>query len=198
MPSVDLSDWGLGERPLGDEESRWRSYSATVEQLKALPLVEKNRALSKLLERLSASNVANGEYPDLELLDWSQARAMLHSGLIEFGSHGVDHEILARLENGDVEREVRQSCADIAHEVGSSVRVFAFPNGRRIDFDERALEALHSCGVRCAFSTEPGPIRAGDDPFALRRIGVGANMSYGLFVLACCGVLERLRSLAGR
>ncbi|MCA2331193.1 polysaccharide deacetylase family protein, partial [Mycobacterium avium] len=69
--------------------------------------------------------------------------------------------------------------------------VFAYPNGRLQDFDERAKDVLRARGVRWALSTAPGFADRSCDPLALPRLAVGGDASLNYFKLLVSGGLPR-------
>jgi peptidoglycan/xylan/chitin deacetylase (PgdA/CDA1 family) len=69
--------------------------------------------------------------------------------------------------------------------------VFAYPNGRRQDFDTRAKDALRNRGVRWALSTTTGFADRDCDPMALPRLAVGGDSSFDYFRLMVSGGLPR-------
>ena len=195
---LDLREFGEGLLPLGSSEQRQRSYATLVEGLKGLCQDARRARLDWLQRQLGRPSTDGKAWDDLQLMSWDQARQVSTDGLIHFGAHTRHHEILSRLDDASVEREIVGSCEDVQRELGLPALSFAYPNGRPEDFDERAIATLRRVGVRCAFTTLPGGNRGDEDPYRLRRISVGADTPRGLFVLACCGALERWRRRTGR
>jgi len=85
------------------------------------------------------------------------------------GSHSRNHRILSSLDAEQAREEISGSRQDLERLVGAEVKDFAFPNGRFGDFNETTRRLVAEAGFRCALTTEPGIVRAGDDPLALRR-----------------------------
>lgn len=193
--SVDSGALGLGRLPLRSPAERRSTYARLIDGLKQLDRDDKDRRLDALCEALGPpSDPAPGYLDDLRLMDWDDAETMQRGGLIEFGAHTVHHEILSRLPDAAVRSEVLDSCRAVRERLAPASGVaFAYPNGRAQDFDARALDALAEADATLAFSTESGLNDRDAARYELRRVSVGAEMTPGRFVLACTGLLDRLR-----
>jgi len=95
-------------------------------------------------------------------------RKMSGPGL-SVGAHSRTHPILSGLDPEKAHEEIAGSRLDLQRLLGTEVLDFAYPNGRFRDFDETTHRLVQEAGFRCALTTEPGTVGAGDDPFALRR-----------------------------
>ncbi|MCM2326646.1 MAG: polysaccharide deacetylase family protein [Lysobacter sp.] len=133
--------------------------------LKGAPDADRRRWVAELLDSLQAPP-AEAEL-GRQMLSWDQVRAIREG--TTFGGHSHTHPILSQLGPADLEREIRTCRERIEAETGEAPRCFAYPNGRAVDFDERAKDALRRHGFEVAFSTEEGIIEPGADPLALRR-----------------------------
>ncbi len=184
-PRVDLSALGLPVLALADEAARAAAYAAAVHRLKALPAAAKDAALDGLVAALDPTD------PDdpgpFRLLGWDDVRALSATGLVRFGGHTTRHEILRHQSDDDVRREVRDSHERVEREVGRAPRVFAYPNGRACDFDDRARAAVAACGLPFALSTSQGLAGPGDDLLALPRVCIGSDLSLPRFRLLVAG-----------
>jgi peptidoglycan/xylan/chitin deacetylase (PgdA/CDA1 family) len=121
-------------------------------------------------------------------MTWDDVRAVQASGLVEFGGHTTQHEILAHQGDAEVREEVRRSHRRVAVETRREPRVFAYPNGRAVDFDDRAKAAVKDAGIPFALTTEQGLNDRASDPLALRRICVGADLPLPRFRLLVAGL----------
>ena len=119
---------------------------------------------------------------------------MHDSGLIEFGSHTVNHEILSRLPLAEQQREIAQSCATVRQRLGLEHVTFAYPNGKPTDFTDDTKMILRDTGALCGLSTIEGLCDPDDDPYELRRIPVGCDMTPHRFALLCSGFLTWLKA----
>ena len=193
IPQVDLTAFGLGTFALGSAVERGRAYERAVHWLKGLP--DERRIVA--CDSLAATLMPGGESADpgpFELLSWNEARALANGGDLTLYPHSVSHPILAQCADEKVEREIVESCAALQRATGCFPRVFAYPNGRSQDFDERSKEALRRQGVPWALSTVEGLACADSDPLSLPRIGIGSDLSFARFRLLVSGVgSERVR-----
>ena len=101
------------------------------------------------------------------LMDWAQIAELAQQG-IHFGSHSVTHPDLTRLSREEVERELRDSRAEIESRTGSPAMHFCYPYGRW----SPAVRDV-ACGhYRAACTTSARTLTAAADRFALPRVDV--------------------------
>lgn len=192
---VDLSAIGLGRQALGTLADRRAAGLAVKERLKLLSHAEREAALAAMREALAVTRPDDGGA--LALLDWEEVRALRATGLVTFGGHSVNHEILSSLADADVDAEVRGSVRKVAALGDGASATFAYPNGRRRDFDARAVEVLRSEGCVAAVTTISGLNTRATDPYALRRVVVGDRETLADFKLMTSGFVSRVRRLVG-
>jgi peptidoglycan/xylan/chitin deacetylase (PgdA/CDA1 family) len=190
-PDVDLRPVGLGMRSLRSAADRGGGYAAAVERLKDLPDAERIARLESLIAQLGQNTVS--EAGPFRLLSWDEARALASDGRVTLHPHSVTHPILSRCPDEKVESEVFESCTALERETGRAPTIFAYPNGRAQDFDERAKAALRRNGVSWALSTTYGFAHRGSDPLALPRIPIGSNLSFTRFRLLVSGTVPTPR-----
>jgi len=149
-------------------------------------------------------------FKGVECLTWEEARRLRQAG-IEFGSHTVSHPELEKMPLAEVEREVRDSRAEIEQQVGGLVTSFAypyaFPQANR-PFAKALRNLLVRAGYSSCVTTEIGRVKAGDDPFRLRRLPANSLDDRALFRAKLEGSYDwlagpqiawkRLRRLANR
>lgn len=114
-----------------------------------------------------------------------EVREMAASGLVEVGAHTMIHPVLA---NESAERslaEISQSVEGVAELLDREVTAFAYPNGLGgVDFTQREADYARRCGIRAAFSVDPGAVRPGLDMMALPRVGSLGRLRLGRLGLA--------------
>ena len=109
-----------------------------------------------------------------DLLDWDEIRAMSNTGFVRFGSHTRRHTRLREDVAPEViEDEVTGSKRILESRLGQNVPLFCYPNG---DCSPRVYAAV-AAAYEGALSTQRGWNTAGLDPYAIRRIGVHADVS---------------------
>ncbi len=107
------------------------------------------------------------EEPNL-MLTWPEVRAMHQAG-VSFGSHTVNHPILAHLTPTKARDEITASKAAIEERLGTRVTAFAYPGGKSTDFNDEVKGIVRDAGYRCALTAIPGTNDASRDLFELRR-----------------------------
>ena len=191
---VDLGAIGMGVERLGDRErdvaARTRLGYRVKERLKSRPARERATLVSDVLAALDATVPDDGG--DFAFLDWDEIGAMGATGLVTFGGHTVHHEIVSRLDDAAVEREIADS-VERSRATGYGSETFAYPNGGVDDFDARAASALGRAGIATACTTIDGLNASTTPPYAMRRVVVGADMSFDAFRLRVSGVTSALR-----
>jgi peptidoglycan/xylan/chitin deacetylase (PgdA/CDA1 family) len=118
-----------------------------------------------------------------ECLTWEEVRRLRHEG-IEFGSHTVNHPKLVELSPPQVERELRESKDQIEQHLAEKITTFAYPYAfpqTDAPFARTLRDMLLQAGYTCCATTEIGRVKAGDDPFRLKRLPVNSLDDAPLF-----------------
>jgi len=118
-----------------------------VSAVKTIPHAARTQVLTTILDQLHVSDDPIA-YEPFMMMDWDDARALGESGLVTFGGHTVNHEIVSRLNDADVRREIVESIESVGAHVSGISKTFAYPNGSLDDFDERAVRAVRSSSPR--------------------------------------------------
>jgi peptidoglycan/xylan/chitin deacetylase (PgdA/CDA1 family) len=100
------------------------------------------------------------------LADASALSALASRGF-EVGSHGMEHAPLAGASEAVLRREVSESRAALAHELGSHVTSYAYPYGALPGASALRLVG-RTYGAACTTSLRT--VSAGDDPHLLPRV----------------------------
>lgn len=192
VPEVDLATIGLGTCMLRTPADRGATYAAAVERLKDLPDRKRIAQFEWLIATLGPDSGAdNGPF---EMLSWDQAQTLASDGLVTLHPHSVTHPILSRCSDEKVQSEVAGSYAALEHVTGRAPSIFAYPNGRRRDFDSRTKAALTRHGIHWALSTNQGFAHRHSEPLALPRLPIGSDLSFAHFKLLVSGAFEPLCS----
>jgi len=197
---LNMEDFGLESYALASVPARDAAFDRLCGPLKAMEAVEKNHILAEILSRLRQRPGMEPKFSaDFRMLTWREIEVMNESGLIDFGGHTVNHEILSRMPRAEQQREIEESCDTLRKRLGVEHITFAYPNGKTTDFNSDTKDILRKVGALCGLSTIEGLCEPTDDPYALKRIGVGCNMTPQRFALLCSGFLPRLKaSLSAR
>lgn len=182
---ADLTPLGLGMQSLANAALRGTAYAAAVHRLKEFADEDRINLLEVLFRSLGSTDDDPGPF---ELLSWDEAREIAEDGRLTLYPHAVTHPILSQCSDEKVEYEIAGSHATVERETGKSPAIFAYPNGRLQDFDDRAKNALRRLGVRWALATTTGFADRDSDPLALPRLPIGGDTSFDFFRLLCSGL----------
>jgi peptidoglycan/xylan/chitin deacetylase (PgdA/CDA1 family) len=114
-------------------------------------------------------------------MNWTQLREM-HAAGFEIGSHGVDHRMLAKLQQRELEAELRTSKATLERELGEPATLLSYPVGGDRAFNEQVVQATRDAGYQLACSYISGTnAMSTANRYALRRLPVERMMGKGWF-----------------
>jgi peptidoglycan/xylan/chitin deacetylase (PgdA/CDA1 family) len=117
-------------------------------------------------------------------LSWDEITEMARHD-ITFGAHTVTHPILTCVPLRDATFEIVTSKRTLEEHLGTPVRLFAYPNGGRNDFNDTLKSVLRDAGFLCAVTILPGVNDAHTDPFELRRVELW-DANPGMSALRLC------------
>lgn len=155
------------EYPLKTLNEKLTAQKEVLQFLRSLDEKERSFWIDRLIEKLKVDN--RKERPDL-MLTWEEVKIMYQNG-ISFGSHTVTHPILPRLTLDRIREEIYKSKEIIEEKLGVPIKTFAYPNGRKEDFNESIKNILKEAGYLCAVTTIFGVNENGQDLFELKRGG---------------------------
>ncbi len=158
-----LPEAGIASQPLQGYVGTHPAYRV-LEWLKAFPPADRNRKI----ESVFAALTLDGEPRCDLMLDWDQIRTMRDAGVV-FGPHTKSHPILSTVGPEENEAEILGSRQVLEAEVGRPARHFAYPNGRRGDYNDSSKAALKKGGFATALTTNPGVNPPGQDRYEIRR-----------------------------
>ena len=125
-------------------------------------------------------------------MDWSDAKRLEERG-IEVGGHTVTHPVLATLAPERQAAEVREGKESLTKGLGHAPRTFAYPFGRRWDFNDASAEAVRAAGFECAVTTHAGVNGPASDRMRLHRLTFDEDTQLHLLVAEACGGFELMR-----
>lgn len=170
---------------LATSAERAVAYATLCRAVKTWPVASWEDRLLQLHAALGEP--IRGEEPAFALLDWHEVASLARGSTLSFGPHGATHPIFSQCTDDRLAEEIDRSLARHRTQFGREAACFAYPNGRAIDFDARAIAHLEQRGVRHALSTEPGPALQNSPRHALPRISVGADLGFARFRLLAAG-----------
>jgi peptidoglycan/xylan/chitin deacetylase (PgdA/CDA1 family) len=110
-----------------------------------------------------------------QTMTWDEVRRAADSTC--YGGHTHSHVIVSQLDAVSLDHEIRTCRERILTETGSAPRMFAYPNGRAVDFNDAAKTALRRHGFDTAFAAIEGLNDARTDWMEIRRIPGGASVA---------------------
>lgn len=201
--------WKHGRLPLplggeislnGNAQQRTTLATAIEETCKGLPMEQWTQYLDHLRGASAPSSVLEqfGEAGEemFAFLNWNEVRELHRLGF-DIGSHSVEHPILSRVGKERLREELRVSKQTIEREVGCECYSFAYPNGRRRDFDEKAPEAILETGYELAFTLTGGMCHRDASPVLLDRVWIPGGDGLASFRTRTSGMFLRLKRFAG-
>lgn len=159
-----------------------------------------NEERSKLIfgyknKYLEDMNITDSNY---KLLTWEQVAEMKASGLIEFGIHTANHNILSTLKKTEYRKEILEPKLQLAEMLDCEIISFCYPNGKpSIDFTHEHEKYLQKCGYSLAFCTGHWLNTHYANPFRIGRMPTGNNNSSpeNYFKLYTSGFIPLLKKM---
>ena len=163
---IDLSVGGRNVRlPLGSYGMR-ADLDTVRRHLLPLRVSEIEQALDAVSEQWQ---VASAPPPDAGTLTAEDLRLLAASDTVTIGAHTADHVRLRDRSAREQQDTISGSKRELEQSIGRAVSHFAYPFGRRDDFDDRSVDAVRSAGFDTACTTIPGTARSSTDPYRLPR-----------------------------
>jgi len=113
-----------------------------------------------LLEKGEAHRVA---------LNWKLIEEVTAGGLVEFYSHTKSHRKCDTLSEHQLREELGESKEIIEKRLGRACPFLCWPYGK---YTRGAVRAAKEVGYGALYTTDHGVVKAGSDPFAIKRIVV--------------------------
>jgi peptidoglycan/xylan/chitin deacetylase (PgdA/CDA1 family) len=160
------------------------SANTTAEKWQAWKrLAPSVQAMNEYEQRQWIRSFTSDHGVDLEALcrdaamTWDSLRTMAKSPLASIGAHTLNHYNLRKLPAADAKREIEQSGAIIAQQLGRPVEHFAYPYGNVDAAGPREFAIAKQSGYKTAVVTRLGPVlpQHGAHMQALPRIMVSGR-----------------------
>lgn len=153
---------------------------------------ERDQAIDAVFAELGGDE---RELCDALYMTWDEARE-LRDGGVELGGHTVGHQILSRLDAAVQREEIEGGARSMQRALGNgAIATFAYPWGRRWDFDEHSKAAAKAAGFRCAVTMHAGTNDARTDRFALKRLALDDTTKLHVLAAHACGGFDLLRKI---
>jgi peptidoglycan/xylan/chitin deacetylase (PgdA/CDA1 family) len=119
---------------------------------------------------------------DFRLMEWKDILELNESGLVEFGSHTMDHRDINRLSMAEIEKEIIESKNILEKKLGKPIRHFAYPRGIYSEAGEKLLMKHYDTAVLISNGKRIGKGIKKNQTHALKRIPVLRSDGRYLFV----------------
>ena len=123
-----------------------------------------------------------------KLLNQEQIRQMQESGLIEFGSHTLNHKNLLTISSEEAKNEISVSKKEIEKITGRECRAFAYPYGK---YDEKIVKMVKNAGYTNATVVKRGFFNK-NKLFEIKRVGILGTESFMDFYLKITRIRNKL------
>jgi peptidoglycan/xylan/chitin deacetylase (PgdA/CDA1 family) len=168
-PHVQEIDLPVGDRnvrlPLGSAGLR-----ADLDSVRRHLLPLRVPEIERALDAVSAQwQVDSSPPPDAGTLTPEELLKLAASDTATIGAHTIDHVRLSDRQASEQQDTIAGSKRELERSIGRPVSHFAYPFGRRDDFDDRSVEAVRSASFDTACTTIPGTARSSSDPYRLPR-----------------------------
>ncbi|MFH1868335.1 MAG: polysaccharide deacetylase family protein [Candidatus Omnitrophota bacterium] len=110
-------------------------------------------------------------------LSFEQISRMRESGM-EFGSHGLTHRFLTKLDKDILINELENSKDILSKQLGVPIDILSVPGGF---YNSRVKKTIRSCGYRIACTSIQGVNNAGTDLLCLKRIAIRGDTDFEKF-----------------
>lgn len=143
-----------------------------AEMLKKYSQQEINRILDQIEVQTHSDDLPGSR----DFIDWGEVKIMYQSGLVDFGSHTVNHEILTNISDEAITNELIESKkALLDHQcVDENKLTFCYPNG---NFSSDIAKLVAQNGYKLAVTTRSDWNSCNKDMLELNRVAVHQDIS---------------------
>ena len=115
-------------------------------------------------------DLCNKEIPQKRIMSREELVGLRDTGLVDFGSHGVDHLSMRRLPLVEMRKQASASKETLEDALDVPVTMFAYPYGQRDDFSSLTGKVIEEAGYDLAVTTCWGTWNSERNLFRLKRI----------------------------
>ncbi|MDO9047793.1 MAG: polysaccharide deacetylase family protein [Methylobacter sp.] len=162
LPELDLAAIDLGRFDVSDQSKKRQTAEQIIGQIKHLPAVQRDQLAAHV-------GMQSQNLPGNLMMTTEQLKQLYQSGM-EIGGHTVNHPILAKLDNQIAEQEVTVNKIFLENILNTSLRFFAYPNGKPDqDYNQQQIPLIKNAGYQAALSTQWGVAQQISDIWQLPR-----------------------------
>jgi peptidoglycan/xylan/chitin deacetylase (PgdA/CDA1 family) len=169
VPVIETQGPRAFRLPVQTPTERAAAFTELVITMKNIPTTDRLALLESVRQA--------GRMDDLSplrsiMMTWDQVREMRRAGM-SFGAHTVTHPNLPNATPEEARAEITGSRDHLSEQIGERVRHFSYPNGRgSAHLTDAVKDLVRGADFDSATTSITGSVVAGDDVYALRRIGI--------------------------
>ena len=177
----DLADYFAGRAQLPSKPAVVTFDDGFAVQQDALPILQKYN--TKVTLYLIVGGEQSHYCIGLKRIDGEQCgdaylhpdnvKQMLQSGLVEVGSHTIDHPNLATMSPSDQMFQIFTAKSYLENTFGNPVTTFAYPYGT---YNSTSVQLVGQAGYATAVTTQPGLMQNPKEPYLLYRVRETYNL----------------------
>jgi peptidoglycan/xylan/chitin deacetylase (PgdA/CDA1 family) len=137
------------------ESAKFAAWRTLAPKLQSLPEYEQRQTLRAIADRYGVDVDAQCRSV---AMTWDEIRTMAAEPLATIGAHTLNHYNLRKLAEADARREIFESSARVASEIGRPVRHFAYPYGNKDAAGPREFKLCAEAGYTSSVVTRLGTI----------------------------------------
>lgn len=154
---------------------------------KVLPLIKKHNIPItvfipvNIVGKHNTWDTKNGN-TQINILNWSEIRALKNENLITFGSHGLNHISLGNVDSKTIINEIFYSKQILENELGTAIEYFSFPFGQLKDIKKESQLLLKDFGYKAGFTTNWSRKNTIKNLYLLNRIEIKNSDNIETFI----------------
>lgn len=179
---IKIDKYGLIKKDEVEEH-----FNSLIEYLKNIDNSERN----SIIDKLEASSELKEVKKQVEklILNWNMINEMQKDNLM-IGAHTHTHPIASNQSQDELKSEINKNIDIIFRRCGVKSEIFAYPNGKKDDYNIDTISILNELGIKYAFTTHPRFIKKDlnkkDYNYKIGRIN--ASSSLNKFMIQASGV----------
>lgn len=165
---VDVSGLGHWDIPARPGNTRWAVLGDLLEAMKRVDPATREEMADAIL---SVHPLPDGRAP-MGPMTLTELQALAASPWVMIGAHSHCHNLLDQIPVAEARASMARSAELLREWTGQEIAHFAWPNGNH---SAALRDAAREIGFETAVALDGGLWRAGDDRFAIPRVGVGRH-----------------------
>jgi peptidoglycan/xylan/chitin deacetylase (PgdA/CDA1 family) len=174
-----IADLGVDQELPASRPQRRSLAVDLLDRMKWLDAGSQEGIVARLEAEWSMPRAAG--HADCRPMSWAQLREM-HAAGMEIGSHGVWHNMLAKLPGEVMREEVEGSRKTLERELEAAIEVISYPVGGMDAFDQQVVTTAKAAGYKlgCSYVSGTSPVPR-QPQFDLHRLPVERHMDIDWF-----------------